>query len=140
MNNLAVDVSLLRNEIATIEAYIDAVSSDLSDLELSTQEIKVQISEFSIQINNATEVIDSYIAVIDQISAKVSNIIDNVSAWVYGLATLLTLAMLWLLLIQLMPLMQAYELIVGKQHYVNIHDIRNVTEEKTNTISEEKNA
>lgn len=137
--DLSADITILKNELLTIEGFIDQVSNDFSSLDQSTRDIDDQISSFSTQIANAKSVVDSYILIIDQFSTRVSNVQEHISLWINIFVVLLSLLLIWLGLINLMPLLQARDIMFGKQHYVNIHDIRKTSSENLINSSEESN-
>jgi nitrate/nitrite transporter NarK len=57
-------------------------------------------------------------------STAIDRLQTSTPKWLTIIAVVISCFMVWLLLIQISPLMQANDLLHGKSHYINLNDIR----------------
>ena len=135
--NLSTNLSLLPDNLHTIESYLAEVSINLGELRLSVESMNTQVSDLKSQVNQAKDIIISYQQTAEEMSNGISLLEKSTSKWLTIISVVISFFMLWLLLIQISPLLQANDLLHGKTHYVNLNDIREKADEQNQNV--EKN-
>lgn len=124
LTNLSADFNLLPDNLKTIESSLIEISLNVDDLRLSVESMNTQIIDIKSQIEPAKDIITSYQKTTDQMSAAIDHLQTSTPKWLTILSVVISCFMVWMLLIQISPLMQAYELLHGKSHYINLNEIR----------------
>lgn len=137
--DLSTNLNLLPENLHTIESYLAEISLNLGELRLSVELMNTQVSDLISQVNQAKDIIAGYQQTADEIGDEISHLGKLTSSWLTVLSVAISVFMIWLLLIQISPLLQAYELLHGKTHYVKLNDIREKADEKKQNIVEKNN-
>lgn len=137
--DLSTNLNMLPDNLHTIETYLAEISLNLGELRLSVGSMNTQVSDLKSQVNQAKGIITSYQQTADDMSNEISRLEKSTSLWLTVLSVAISVFMIWLLLIQISPLLQAYELLHGKTHYVNLNDIRKSADEKNQNTVEKNN-
>jgi len=139
LSNLSADFNLLPDNLKTIESSLIEISLNVDELKLSVESMNTQIIDIRSQIDPAKDIITSYQQTIDQMSTTIDRLQTSTAKWLTILAVVISCFMVWLLLIQISPLIQAHELLHGKSHYINLNEIREKVDNQSKNKLEENN-
>lgn len=139
LNNLSADFNLLPDELEAVASSLAEININLGELRLSIESMNSQVSDIKSQVNQAKEIITTYQETTDQMSVEIDRLKISTTKWLTILSIVISCFMVWMLLIQISPLMQAYELLHGKSHYVNLSDIREKVDYHSKNKLEENN-
>lgn len=128
LSNLSADINLLPGNLKSIESSLLEISSNVDELKMSVDSMNTQINGIKSQIEPAKDIITTYRESTDHLSASVDRLQTSTAKWLTIFAVVLTCFMVWLLLIQISPLIQANELTNGKSHFINLNEIREKVE------------
>lgn len=116
LNNLPGNLSVIQSNLQLTGESIKSLASKISDL-------SSDLGVFKDNIENSEVIIADYELAIDNLENNLIRIQDKTNLWLTLISILVSLLMVWLLLAQITPLYLAHEILIGKNQYVNVHDI-----------------
>ncbi|MCJ7696283.1 MAG: hypothetical protein MUO40_12790 [Anaerolineaceae bacterium] len=120
---LSSDLNNLPDNLSIIQSNLYQTGDSLGTLASSLFDLSTDLSEFEDDIEKSINVIANYELAADSLEQSLAKIQKYTNLWLTGISILITILMIWLLLAQISPLFQAYDILIGKNQYVSVHDI-----------------
>jgi len=130
---LSSDINDLPDKLSVIQANLLLTGESLDTLSSSIASLSTDLGEFKTDIENSKNVITNYELATDSLELSLNKIQNNTNILLTTVSILITILLIWMLVAQITPLFLAYDILIGKNQYVNVHDI--LKEENINKLN-----